>query len=64
MPGSRLIGRNQVLPNSTVVFSCDADATLHGKEKLVCLEDGRFDAEFPTCTGNYVSIHPMSTNMP
>lgn len=61
MPGSRLIGRNQVLPNSTVVFSCDANADLHGPKKLVCLEDGRFDADYPTCIGKYL-FHPMLTN--
>ena len=59
MPGSRLIGRNQVLPDSTVVFSCDGDANLQGPNKLVCLEDGHFDADFPTCIGNFTPRQPI-----
>lgn len=51
MPGSRLVNKDQVLPKSTVVFSCDADADLYGPEKLECLDDGSFDADFPKCTG-------------
>ena len=50
MPGSRLIGRNQVLPDSVVVFNCTV-GNLVGKKNLKCLPDGNFDADFPVCTG-------------
>ena len=43
MPGSRLVNKGQVLPKSTVAFSCDADADLYGPE---CLNDGNLMQTF------------------
>ena len=60
MPGSKIIGINQVLPDSVVVFSCDGEAQLIGPKKLMCLDDGRFDADFPTCEGKL--FHPIKAH--
>ena len=53
MPGSTIIGKNQVLPGSTVIFDCSV-GKLMGQKQLKCLDDGNFDGKYPECTGKYL----------